>query len=197
MRHLEAKIVLELDAVHDGEHRGRGCAAHKEHLRWCNRCGWRRSWWGSAQCGWWCRRSSPQWRWERAQASSPQGSAEISWEANWTNFARIVRVTYRDGQLIRQKVEVDKWNGCGWLMSTCGLKLFERRHEVMLLEDFPVNSPETRVIRVRAMLIQDISEIWKQMFRHPVEIAIIERKPFRNPHLVLIFVRLPKRWDSE
>ena len=70
-----------------------------------------------------------------------------------------VRVTYRDGQLIRQKVEVDKWNGCGWLMSTCGLKLFERRHEVMLLEDFPVNSPETRVIRVRAMLIQDISEM--------------------------------------
>ena len=33
MRHLEAKIVLELDAVHDGEHRGRGGAAHKEHLR--------------------------------------------------------------------------------------------------------------------------------------------------------------------
>ena len=63
------------------------------------------------------------------------------------------------GQLIRQKVEVDKWNGCGWLMSTCGLKLFERRHEVMLLEDFPVNPPETRVIRVRAMLIQDISEM--------------------------------------
>ena len=89
MSHLEAKIVLELDAVHDGEHRGRGCAAHKEHLRWCNHCGWRWSWWGSAQCGWWCRRSSPQWRWERAQASSPQGSAEISWEANCTNFARI------------------------------------------------------------------------------------------------------------
>ena len=33
MRHLEAKIVLELDAVHDGEHRCRGGAAHKEHLR--------------------------------------------------------------------------------------------------------------------------------------------------------------------
>ena len=45
-----------------------------------------------------------------------------------------------------------------WLMTTCGLKLFERRHEVMLLEDFPVSQPVTRVIGVKTMLMQDMSE---------------------------------------
>ena len=32
-KYLEAEIILELDAIHDREHGGRGGATDKEHLR--------------------------------------------------------------------------------------------------------------------------------------------------------------------
>ena len=186
MWHLEAKIVLELDAVHDGEHRGRGGAAHKEHLRGMMLLMMMQSLWMTMkllmQRTVWMMMPTKLTTMEMRTSTSIRSSGlcrdflggkleRCLLFVHCTNLARIANAVFQ-GHLSRwtgKKAKSRSWQmEWVWLMTTCGLKLFERRHEVMLLEDFPVSQPVTRMIGVRTMLMQDISERWKHMFRHPI-----------------------------